>query len=110
MPTSDARATEVADTAVATPTPAVDLMGDGVHRCNGVSSVRRWTLWASLALAVIVAAAGAILMSSQGAGSHAAAPGGSTASRTGVASANSSPADSGSAHRHSPIRRTSPHA
>jgi hypothetical protein len=114
MPPSDARATEVADTAVANPTPPVDLMGDGVNprhpRSARFSSIRRWTLGAGLALAVTFVAAGAILLASTGNGSHAAAPGGSAGARPGVASENSSAADRGSAHRHTPIRRISPHA
>ena len=107
MPPTDARATDVS---AATPAPAVDLMGDAVHhrllRSTGRSSVRRWTLWASLALAGIVASAGAVLLASTDHGSDAAAPGGSSVSPSG----NHSAADSGSAHRHTPIRRISPHA
>jgi hypothetical protein len=107
MPPTDARAPDVS---AATPAPAVDLMGDAVHhrllRSTGRSSVRRWTLWASFALAVIVASAGAVLLASTDHGSDAAAPGGSSVSPSG----NHSAAHSGSAHRHTPIRRISPHA
>jgi hypothetical protein len=110
MPQSHERATRVADIAA---TPAVDLMGDGVNprqlRSTGLSSIRRWVLWAGLALAVTFVTAGAFLLASTGNGSHATDPGGSAA-RPAVSNHNPSAADSGTAHRQSPIRRTSPHA
>ena len=106
MTQPDARESAVAATVA--PLPAVDLMRDGIPpQRAGFFSARRWAFWTVPALAVALAAEGAILLSSHGSGSPAAAG----VTNAGVASQGPAPAHVRSVqHRHIAVRRIGPHA
>jgi hypothetical protein len=101
-------APESAVAATVAPLPAVDLMRDALAPQPGNVSTRRFALWTVPALAIALAAGGAILLSSPGSESPA-----GTGGSPGQASAGaSSPGAhvSGVQHRHTPVRRIGPHA
>jgi hypothetical protein len=110
MTQPDARESAVAATVA--PLPAVDLMGDGIApQQPGFFSTRRWAFWTVPALAVALAAGGAILLASPGSEAPAGAGSGPAQTSAGVSPQGAVGGHvSGVQHRHTPVRRIGPHA